>query len=97
MVVVPSTRMRGMATCPSCGVHGYETDGTFTLDEVLWCKPLGTFSLAGAQLKTSAVARPRLRCNRCGWSILGVVGEREFIGDPATQRWPGGSSAGEPR
>lgn len=56
-----------MATCPECktreGMVIEETD-----DKVLVAKPLGTWSLAGAQLKTSAIECPVIlishpRCN----------------------------------
>lgn len=81
--------MRGpMATCPSCGIHGYENDGTFRLDTVLWAEPIGSFSLSGAQMKVAAYERQRLSCNACGWYVLGIVGEREFLGDLSTQHWP---------
>lgn len=76
-----------MATCPNCGAHGYPPNAGFTLDTVLTAKPLGTWSVAGAQSKTVATARPRL-AHSCGWSILGQVDDRHFVADPATETFP---------
>ncbi len=55
--------------------------------EELVAKPMGTWSLAGSQMKTTAYLRHRLSC-RCGWSIAGAVVGEEFIGESATQTWP---------
>ena len=55
---VPAT-----SPCPSCG----ET-GSVSVREVLRAKPVGTFSLAGAQTKFSAVAGWEFRCTGCGVS-----------------------------
>ena len=76
-----------MATCPSCGTSSRTDPHAFTVTEVLHAKPFGTWSLAGAQLKTVAVAMFRLAC-RCGWSIHGYANGESFLGDPATQRFP---------
>lgn len=52
--------------CPSCGQAG------LSIDLRLQCKPIGTFSLAGAGLKFSATERPVLSCTHCDWSRDGV-------------------------
>lgn len=57
-------------TCPQCGNTG------FRVEFVLVAKPLGTFSLAGAQMKTSAVRAPKIICglteaSGCGASAVG--------------------------
>lgn len=70
-----------MATCPSCGRRD-----AITLDRtgrtVLVARPIGTWSLAGAQMKTSAnqVEVLVLQCDPdpqhgggCGWSIEGYT------------------------
>lgn len=77
-----------MATCPNCGAKSREDPEAFTVTDALHAKPLGTWSLAGAQLKTVAVAVLRLAC-RCGWSIDGRIEGEQFLGDPSTQRFPG--------
>ena len=46
--------------CPSCGVKGLRIEYRLT------AKPLGSFSLAGAQMKVSAVRVPWLICGTCG-------------------------------
>lgn len=77
-----------MATCPNCNTSSRTDPDALSVDRVLEARPLGTWSLAGAQLKTSAVERLRLSC-RCGWSVLGYVNEDEdFMGYPDTQTFP---------
>lgn len=76
-----------MATCPNCGTSSRRDPDAFTVTDALLAKPLGTWSLAGAQIKTSAVAVLKLTC-RCGWSICGKVSGDSFLGDPATQHFP---------
>lgn len=78
-----------MATCPNCGASS-RTDPTFTvaLVEGLIAKPLGTFSVAGAGLKTVAVQRMRLSHGACGWSIDGWLEGGSFVGVEATERMP---------
>lgn len=53
--------------CPRCG-----TVGALKLSTVLRARPLGTWSLAGLQLKTSAVNVPALVCStpECGFVKL---------------------------
>lgn len=55
-------------TCPWCG-----QTGGMTLDRVLKARPIGDFSLAGAQMKVSAVERYELACTVCGRSQLGHI------------------------
>jgi hypothetical protein len=50
--------------CPNCGAG----PGTLSLGlgDGLQVKPIGSFSLAGAQMKFSARATPLLCCSACG-------------------------------
>jgi hypothetical protein len=61
------------------------------VEEWLEAKPLGTWSLAGGQLKTVAQFKARLSC-RCGWAILGVLDGDSFLGESSTQMWPPAAS-----
>lgn len=45
----------------------------------LKAKPIGSFSLAGAQVKVSATSTPVLCCSRCKWELDG-----KFDGDHVT-------------
>lgn len=54
--------------CPSCG-----EPGTLSLGSALVAKPIGTFSLAGAGMKVSAVLRPTLSCSACGLHRTGLL------------------------
>jgi hypothetical protein len=54
--------------CPACGQQG-----GLTIGMRLVAKPIGTWSLAGAQLKTSAVRTLGLGCNRCGMMLYGTL------------------------
>lgn len=74
-----------MATCPSCQVSSRVEPNALVVEEVIEVKPLGTFSLAGVQMKASANRRLRLRCTHCLWSILGYIDGDHFVADP-----PGG-------
>lgn len=47
--------------CPTC-----ETIGSLRLGQVLVARPLGSFSLAGAQAKVSAYWAPALSCGTEG-------------------------------
>ncbi len=55
--------------CPACGTG----PGTLSLQvgSRLQARPLGTFSLAGAQMKVAAIASPVLRCSACGLQVQG--------------------------
>lgn len=76
-----------MATCPNCDTRSREDSSAFTVTDALYAKPPGTFSLAGVQLKASAVALLKLAC-RCGWSVLGRIEGGQFLADPTTQHFP---------
>ncbi len=52
--------------CPACGVLGQ-----LDLSVVLQARPLGDWSLAGAQMKTSASEVPQLSCGACEMEIVG--------------------------
>lgn len=65
------------APCPACSTP----PGSLSLTETLEARPLGTWSLAGAQLKTSARSAPVLNCSVCG---LRVVGEYDPDGHHVT-------------
>lgn len=54
--------------CPWCA-----RTGGLTLGTALVAKPLGTWSLAGAQLKTSARLRAVLACSLCDRSATGYL------------------------
>lgn len=49
-----------------CPVPSCAAVGTLTLDRVFEAKPVGAYSLAGVQLKTTGRFRPVLRCSACG-------------------------------
>ncbi len=78
-----------MATCPACGTRSREDHEAITITAFLKAKPIGTWSLAGAQLKTVAYEQLRMSC-RCGWSIEGYIdpAAEQFCGYPDTQVWP---------
>ena len=53
--------------CPTCA-----TVGTLVfVPEKLIAKPLGTWSLSGQQMKTSAYTAPVLECINCDFSAIG--------------------------
>ncbi len=77
-----------MATCPNCGTSSRTDPNAMVVSEGLMARPLGTWSLAGQQLKTSAYGPLyKLSC-RCGWAIWGVINGDSFDGYPDTQVWP---------
>ena len=55
-----------MKPCPSCGATG-----GLSLTPVLVARPAGSYSLAGAQNKTTALEAARLTCAGGGWSATG--------------------------
>lgn len=55
--------------CPACG----EGPGTLTIRRVLVSRPLGSFSLAGAGLKTSAREGAALECSACDMQAVGYL------------------------
>jgi hypothetical protein len=62
--------------CPWCGERG-----GLTIDACLVARPLGAFSLAGAQMKFSAYERAELACSLCGGSRLGFIDGRDFVAE----------------
>lgn len=46
--------------CPACGVVG-----SLDIEEIFYGKPLGSWSLAGVQVKFSGEWRPVLTCSAC--------------------------------
>lgn len=57
-----------MKPCPECG-----TVGTVALRPAMVAKPLGSFSLAGVQMKVSAWRGWELACSACPFRVLGQV------------------------
>lgn len=57
-----------MKPCPECGAAG-----TVALRPALIVQPLGSFSLAGVQLKVSAREGWELACSACAFRVLGQV------------------------
>jgi len=52
--------------CPECSVVGY-----LYLTSRFIAKPIGEFSLAGAQMKVSGTMKPVLKCHNCSLDIVG--------------------------
>lgn len=77
-----------MATCPNCSVSSRVDPDAMEIEECLEALPIGTWSLAGQQLKTSARTTQRMRCRICGWSILGHIDGETFVGRRDTQTFP---------
>lgn len=48
-------------TCSKCG-----TDGSLRIEYRLRVKPIGTWALAGAQMKVTATRWPYMVCDACG-------------------------------
>jgi hypothetical protein len=65
-----------MNRCPSCAATGQ-----LTLTPVLAARPAGSYSLAGAQNKTTATDAAGLSCAACGWWATGRVENLEVAGD----------------
>lgn len=57
------------ATCRHCN-----TTGRIRVELRLEARPLGSWSLAGAQMKTSAVEHPWAVCGACGHESRGETG-----------------------
>ncbi|ARD42503.1 hypothetical protein [Actinomyces gaoshouyii] len=53
-------------TCARCGI-----DGQLRIEYRMEAKPLGTFSLAGAQMKVAATRWPWMVCGACGATCRG--------------------------
>lgn len=52
--------------CPNC-----ETENSITITRALSARQIGTFSLAGAQMKVSAHSVARAECSVCDLSVIG--------------------------
>ena len=61
--------------CPWCGSR------TLHIGDELQAKPVGTFSLSGAQFKVSAYTFPVLTCQSCDLSVDGTYIEGEAVFD----------------
>lgn len=74
-----------MATCPNpkCGASTRVTPGIMEIVEEIVAKPLGTFSIAGNQMKVSAYTQLRLVCRACDWSTPGWIEGGHFVAYPA--------------
>lgn len=59
--------------CPRCGVAGQ-----LTIDVHWKARPIGSQSLAGMQLKTTATPTAELSCGACGWSANGHLENAEL-------------------
>lgn len=65
------------SACPQC-----EQTGTLSISDVLEARPLGTFSLSGANMKVSARNRPVLTCSQCAYRVAGEYSGRHAIFPP---------------
>lgn len=65
--------------CSSCSATG-----TISVRPVLVARPLGTFSLAGAQTKVSAVTAAVAECSACGLSVTGRLENATVSADGRT-------------
>jgi hypothetical protein len=63
------------------------------LEPVLDARPVGTFSLAGAQMKVSAQWKWKLQCPACGLYAIGHIEGGEV--DPCSQIMTGGHLVAE--
>lgn len=74
--------------CPKCGMTG---DLYIAIELV--AKPVGAFSLAGAQTKFSGKVLPVLRCGDCGFMLVGEFdGDSHAVFRPPTTEVPEGAS-----
>jgi hypothetical protein len=74
--------------CPVC-----HATGTLSVGQRIVVRPLGSFSLAGAQLKAPGRVYPVLTCTECG---LEVVGRYDPDGRHVTFPAPPGTNATPP-
>lgn len=74
------------AKCPGCGMRG-----SLKMAIEIMAKPIGTYSLAGQQMKVSAVEAPVLRCALCEMHIVGRLGGDGYAYFEAVDivRWQG--------
>ncbi len=63
--------------CPQC-------QGKLTCSWGLSARPVGSFSLAGAQLKFSATETAAVDCGACGWRVQGRIVGAELSTDGRT-------------
>jgi hypothetical protein len=70
--------------CPECKlIEKLYIDVQFVSSE------LGTFSLAGAQIKTSGKMLPILKCHNCDFSLMGDFdGDRHVVFTPPDEMSP---------
>lgn len=68
-----------MAACPKCA-----SVGTTSVRLALIAKPIGTFSIAGAQFKTSARQVAVAECSACGLAVAGHLVNATYADDGAT-------------
>jgi hypothetical protein len=75
--------------CPECGEVGY-----LYIDTRFVSKPLGTFSIAGAQMKTVGKMKPVLRCHNCPFDLVGEFdgGNHAVFSPPKTGEPDGGQT-----
>lgn len=59
----PDELVLATVPCPQC-----EAVGTLSVEWRLVARPIGSHSLAGAQVKLSAQNTPHLVCSECGFS-----------------------------
>ena len=68
-----------MATCPRCSAQG-----TVSIRPALRAKPIGSFSLAGAQMKVSAHSGVVAGCSSCGLRAFGHLQDPVISEDGTT-------------
>lgn len=61
--------------CPRC------PSPVLWLDLIMFAKTIGTFSLAGAQIKVPAQTVPRLTCQACNWNLIGKIEDNQAVFD----------------
>ncbi len=88
-VCVDGERGGRMVTCPHCGVSSRQDPTALKVTEIMVATPLGSFSLAGQQMKVPVRTMHRLGC-RCGWHVDGYVNftTGQFDGRADTQHFP---------
>lgn len=75
--------------CPDCG-----TKNSIVITPGIVCRPLGTFSLAGTQMKVSAHTVAIADCTVCDLHVLGHLEDPELAEDGKT--FTGGRFVTEP-
>lgn len=68
--------------CPACA----EQPALVLTWPLFAARPLGTWSLAGHQLKTSAIEYALVRCGHCGWSVTGDLVDGDFVAHPDPEK-----------